>query len=1245
MAEIDTGKIAYCKIYPGVGIARLGNSPDEYFIGPESPGQTVAPVGGFKDKGGRIKRQAARFRLYAFDKDDACLGEITTADNTEIVWTVHLVNRKAEFNTFRGRFWQSQYPNFYKYRPNETPLRNQEIMDPEKRGQLLAIDPGPRSIKFGDEPVEFDTGTMGPLPYSDVPMNPDGSDPLEGTRAGWWNCIEHDQMLTPIAMTAKQRVALGTLRTDNNGRLLVLGGYGNSDTLMPDNPISRLMGESSDYYANNDYWFDDTSDGPVSAEARIDGKSIAVKGNAWVLVVPPKFAPDARMITTLYDTAMDTWEKKDNGGKLPERRVSFTRDIYPILSRLDGITWLNRTAYQHHGANTNNDFGNVHSQLFNLLHTKDPQVETEQARQHIFQRLRPPGLVAESPPPAADTPESLGFANFRFMPQMSGDGGQVSTPEDGPANVMDPVFDCASGEHWYPTGTPVPPPRGDSPTQPQPGQLPTQPGGYYITWLTLSDRQYHDMEQWAIGEFDDDWTAPPAPVPLESMPAAEQPGALDRAALEPCIGAPFYPGIEMTYIATHPDTWSGPCRINENTQPGGITCHMALPWQADFSECNTNWWPTARPDDVVSEDELDKVLSTYKVTDEGSLARTLSVRLPWARGIPSVSPALDNAMVKAWSHFGFVVKREVGNGQTVYVETERSPYFGSTERDFFYYLMNIDSYQDFVPRAHQLVHQYLAEGRRNMQEADPDEVWSYFPFTQEMFDARMELIYANFVRDNQTTANPNLLADNRTPNEPSSKGFQPATYLSQSNRTQQAYQLLQMGPFNQLDGAWLRRAVPDGPVDEVGELLAHIRQDELGDGVTAENHANVYTDLLKSLNFYLPDLYTRAYADDTRLLDDAFTQPCFLLAISQFDDEFLAEILGMTLYLEWSSIGLVSTVNTLKAFDINPLYYSLHVGIDNAAAGHGALAKRAIEIYLDRVRANEGPEAMQKMWERIWTGYVTFGTLGNLGNAIQAQLTSASLASRVQALITKKAPFASQTHGEKTLGNAAINDWFMDPPGFMNELQKSGLIIPGRPEISPFFQLLSFTGPMYHVFMPDEEQLLRDWCFSLAQTADPPKKSILEGMNYVIDTLRQRQVGQTGHTVRITGPDPDKKGAKRTASVHWWFDKGNRALMAALANPENGWIVPFDSIASPITSSLLAGNGAMATDFRSIVPDTGGLTCGNVLAQWIDAGCPLEEAEKALATMLRRPIEAAPAARHRIYRRKDGKIWGMGTPH
>jgi hypothetical protein len=251
---------------------------------------------------------------------------------------------------------------------------------------------------------------------------------------------------------------------------------------------------------------------------------------------------------------------------------------------------------------------------------------------------------------------------------------------------------------------------------------------------------------------------------------------------------------------------------------------------------------------------------------------------------------------------------------------------------------------------------------------------------------------------------------------------------------------------------------------------------------------------------------------------------------------------------------------------------------------------------------------------------------------------------QVLALIKLKAPFASQTHGEKTLGSTAINDWFLDPAGFMQQLQDSGLIIPGRPDASPFFQLLSFNGPMYHVFTADEEQLLRDWCVSLAQTP-PPKKTTLEAMDYVINTLRQRQVGQTGHNIRITGPDPDNKGATVTQSVHWWFDKGNRALMAALRNEDNGWIVPFDSVASPIMASLLAGNGAMATDFRTMVPDSGGLSCGNVLAQWIDQGCPLEVDTTAMLRAAPPVEKPAARVRHRIYLRKDGKVFGMGVPH
>src|SRR5262245_51054843 len=60
-------RIVRCAIYPPVGIARVGNSPNGTFLAPEVPGVRVVPPGGYKDPQGRILRQGVRFRIYGFD--------------------------------------------------------------------------------------------------------------------------------------------------------------------------------------------------------------------------------------------------------------------------------------------------------------------------------------------------------------------------------------------------------------------------------------------------------------------------------------------------------------------------------------------------------------------------------------------------------------------------------------------------------------------------------------------------------------------------------------------------------------------------------------------------------------------------------------------------------------------------------------------------------------------------------------------------------------------------------------------------------------------------------------------------------------------------------------------------------------------------------------------------------------------------------------------------------------------------
>jgi hypothetical protein len=81
-----------------------------------------------------------------------------------------------------------------------------------------------------------------------------------------------------------EEVYLGEILTDEAGRLLVLGGRGKSGSVPPGVEITN--------FANNDRWYDDVSDGPVSATVTLPGQDpVVVHEPAWVVVGPPDFAP------------------------------------------------------------------------------------------------------------------------------------------------------------------------------------------------------------------------------------------------------------------------------------------------------------------------------------------------------------------------------------------------------------------------------------------------------------------------------------------------------------------------------------------------------------------------------------------------------------------------------------------------------------------------------------------------------------------------------------------------------------------------------------------------------------------------------------------------------------------------------------------------------------------------------------------------------------------------------------------
>ncbi len=159
---------------------------------------------------------------------------------------------------------------------------------------------------------------------------------------------------------------------------------------------------------------------------------------------------------------------------------------------------------------------------------------------------------------------------------------------------------------------------------------------------TLRLFQYEQMQQWSLGNFTNDWGAP---LPTLS------PDGMTRAALETCVGAVFYPGIEATKTM-RTFAYTEPFRLDQTSvHAGDVTKNMARPWQGDFTWCaggnspdEESWWPAARPDTVYP-------LGSASIVE-------------WNRDI-ALQP-ID--MVANWFRLGFILPDGGGN----LVETERT---------------------------------------------------------------------------------------------------------------------------------------------------------------------------------------------------------------------------------------------------------------------------------------------------------------------------------------------------------------------------------------------------------------------------------------------------------------------------------------------------------------------------------------------------------------------------------------------
>lgn len=653
-------KIKSIRIHPGIGIARLGDS-DEFYVGPEAPGVVVDPGGSggpgpkggtYRDSGARLKRQAQRYRVYGYDAEGKVVAELTSDSGliNSMRWRVHVRNMKAANYAFQGP---------YLFDPDQ--LRNPSIQPgkkPIERNKLI-IDPGVHTIGSGQAgPVVMKGDVFTDIDKGVLPgaLRFEGFTPKDTSKD------------VEVTYKAAKDIELGQLRLDDQDRLLFVPAPGKgecvttpkvalsnpSETVNPPNGPENGKNPLTNQFAyfNVPGWWDDTCGGEIDVTVTLkdgtvlstrDGvKAMADEGTrnpragAWIVTAPPKFAPHMVHVVSILDRVYEAFPEAYPHAK---KKTNFYRDIYPIFAKAVNYGWVSAEA----AGLTAQTKGLAHGpgQAGNLLNDQymsafvDPQDKSKPLRQMIYGLMRrAPGkrarLVDSLLPAPPQRPTSWKNDEFKGkvesfkMPKLWGSGGK-------------PLQNQQLGV-----------------------DLPDQ-------FLSLTDWQLNHLKEWADGNFE--VGTPVESVDLEKLPLAEQPHALDSAALEPTIGGGFHPGIEFPYLIIYREYFAEAFRVNQGIEPGSVAAYMSSPWQGDFWSCDIAWWPTQRPD-VVFEYDKDKKTRTHK---------------EWFRGYDDDGEPLSatdgyQQMAYAWSKLGMVlpIKNEDGsflkdNGTTVFVEYERDP--------------------------------------------------------------------------------------------------------------------------------------------------------------------------------------------------------------------------------------------------------------------------------------------------------------------------------------------------------------------------------------------------------------------------------------------------------------------------------------------------------------------------------------------------------------------------------------------
>lgn len=583
------------RIHPSVGFARVGTS-EEYNLAPETlaghpvdgsdttgglpikPGTEDTPIeaSDVRDAQGALKRQAARFKIFQYTAEspetypmgetgeEIRIGSKVTVDGAtktvkDIIWTVHMANKKTAW------YESADDEGIVAWKDGKTPpLRNTDLEpppsppisdDPNDPARLarLIIDPGPRTIRGASAgPVGCDIAT--PASYWQS-----GDQPTE--IPDYPKTFPQDGFSELNPPGTEKITTLGDLCTDDSGRLIVAGAYGRANSFNKE-PAQYGFDNS----VNNDWWFDDTGDGPVTAALVFDdGSTLAVEGGAWVVSTDPSYAPQILNVVSLWEDIYDSWVRKldlrpdlFSDGKFNESYTpSFRDEVQPIFWSAGLQRWI---------TNLNTLGTSAHERVSEITADTDPATTQLHGLGLIREPVDPDNL-SEGVPVSGDDrrmPLSLGdagrsllslsFTQYFYLERWDAGAAKGPKIELNHGETLDKAsFSAGLGGRFGP--------------------------GIDMTYICREPDLYiEDWQTSATGPFRIN------PKPLDYCQAGS---------------APF---LSLGWI---PRRASG----REGVEPGDICKFMAIPWHADYNSCATHlpapnpefnntlyWsWPAQRP--------------------------------------------------------------------------------------------------------------------------------------------------------------------------------------------------------------------------------------------------------------------------------------------------------------------------------------------------------------------------------------------------------------------------------------------------------------------------------------------------------------------------------------------------------------------------------------------------------------------------------------------------------------------------